>query len=98
MKRKMGAVYNEDDELDFTFLQRSTRQQSRGATEARKRATGPGQMIVAEIRWLIWCQIIGKRKMVRAEADRLEKVGGKLRHRSEGDQHRKFRCRADRRE
>lgn len=35
----MGAVYNEGDELDFTFLQRSTRQQSRGGAETRKRGS-----------------------------------------------------------
>ncbi len=32
----MGAVYNEDDELDFTFLRQGVRQQSRGAAAGRR--------------------------------------------------------------
>lgn len=32
----MGAVYNEDDELDFTFLRQSARQQPRGAAAGRR--------------------------------------------------------------
>lgn len=32
----MGAVYDEDDELDFTFLRQSARQQPRGAAAGRR--------------------------------------------------------------